>query len=109
MTAGARPPSKPPAIGPEQVLHVARLARLEIGPDELDRFTEQLASVLAYAAEINELDVDGLEPMSHPFPLHNVLRADEPAGSLDREEVLAQAPAAEDHRFLVPRILSEEG
>ena len=54
-------------------------------PDELDRFTEQLASVLAYAAEINELDVDGLEPMSHPFPLHNVLRADEPAGSLDRE------------------------
>jgi aspartyl-tRNA(Asn)/glutamyl-tRNA(Gln) amidotransferase subunit C len=110
MTAGdTRPPSMPPAIGPDQVVHVARLARLELGDDELERFTQQLASVLAYAAELSELDVDELEPMSHPLPLHNVFRPDEPRAGLDREEVLTQAPVAEDGRFRVPRILSEEG
>jgi len=110
MTAGAtRPPTRPPAIGPEQVTHVARLARLELSADELDRFTGQLASVLDYAAEISELEVDDLEPMSHPLPLLNVLRDDDPQPTLDRAEVLAAAPAVEDRRFRVPRILSEEG
>jgi aspartyl-tRNA(Asn)/glutamyl-tRNA(Gln) amidotransferase subunit C len=110
MTAGdARPSSQPPAIGPEQVAHVARLARLELSEEELARFTDQLSSVLDYAAEIAELDVGDLEPMSHPLPLRNVLREDEPVPGLDRDEVLAEAPAAEDHRFRVPRILSEEG
>jgi aspartyl-tRNA(Asn)/glutamyl-tRNA(Gln) amidotransferase subunit C len=109
MTAGdARPSSKPSAIGPEQVVYVARLARLELSDDEIPLFTQQLASVLAYAAELSELDVDELEPMSHPLPLHNVLREDEVGPSLDRDEVLAQAPAAEDRRFRVPKILSEE-
>jgi aspartyl-tRNA(Asn)/glutamyl-tRNA(Gln) amidotransferase subunit C len=110
MTAGeTRPPSKPSAIGPEDVVHVARLARLALSDDELPRFTQQLASVLAYAAELSELDVDALEPMSHPLPLHNVLRSDDVRPSLDRDEVLSQAPAAEDRRFRVPKILSEEG
>ena len=110
MTAGdARLPSRPPAIGPEQVAHVARLARLELGPEELTRYTGQLASVLAYAAEIATLDVGQLAPMSHPLPLRNVLRDDAAAPCLDREAVLAAAPATEDHRFKVPKILSEEG
>jgi aspartyl-tRNA(Asn)/glutamyl-tRNA(Gln) amidotransferase subunit C len=110
MTPGdVRPPSRRAAIGPEQVLHVARLARLELSEDELSRFTGQLASVLDYAAQLTELEVDELEPMSHPLPLRNVLRPDEITPSLPREEVLAEAPAAETGRFRVPRILSEEG
>jgi aspartyl-tRNA(Asn)/glutamyl-tRNA(Gln) amidotransferase subunit C len=110
MTAGEnRPPSRTPAIGPADVAHVARLARLELSDEELGQFTGQLASVLEYAAAMSELDVDGLEPMSHPLPLRNVFRADEPDPTLDRDEVLAVAPAAEDHRFRVPKILSEEG
>ncbi len=105
----ARPASQPPAIGPEQVAHVARLARLDLSPDELVRYTEQLASVLSYAAEIAELEVGDLEPMSHPLPLRNVLRADEAVPCLDHDAVLSEAPAAENGRFRVPKILSEEG
>ena len=109
MSGGdSRPPSQPPVIGPEQVAHVARLARLELSDGELMEFTGQLASVLDYAAEISELDVGDLEPMAHPMPLHNVLREDEPQPTLDREAVLAEAPAAEDGRFRVPRILGDE-
>jgi aspartyl-tRNA(Asn)/glutamyl-tRNA(Gln) amidotransferase subunit C len=104
----ALPPSEPPVIGPEQVTHVARLARLELSDDELTRFTGQLASVLAYAAELGKLDVGDLEPMAHPMPLRNVLRDDEPEPTLERDAVLAEAPAAEDRRFRVPRILGEE-
>ena len=109
MSGGtARPPSQPPAIGPEQVAHVAGLARLELSPEELTQFTEQLASVLTYAAEIAELDVGDLEPMAHPLPLLNVLRKDDPGPTLDRDTVLREAPVAQDGRFRVPPILSEE-
>jgi aspartyl-tRNA(Asn)/glutamyl-tRNA(Gln) amidotransferase subunit C len=109
MTGGDnRPLSQLPVIGPEQVAHVARLARLGLSEDELTQFTGQLASVLTYAAEISELDVGDLEPMAHPLPLRNVLREDEPRPGLGREAVLAEAPAAEDGRFRVPRILGEE-
>ena len=108
-SGGTRPPARPPKIGPEQVRHVAHLARLELSDEELVRFTEQLGSVLDYAAQLAELDVDDLEPMSHPLPLANVLRDDEVQEMLDRSEVLAAAPAAEDGRFRVPRVLSEEG
>lgn len=87
---------------------MARLARLELSDEELARYTGQLASVLEYAAEIAELEVDELEAMSHPLPLHNVLRADDPGPTLDRAEVLSAAPRVEDGRFWVPRILSEE-
>jgi aspartyl-tRNA(Asn)/glutamyl-tRNA(Gln) amidotransferase subunit C len=104
----ARRLSQPPVIGPEQVAHVARLARLRLSDDELNQFTSQLASVLEYAAEIAELDVDDLEPMAHPLPLQNVLREDNPEPTLDRDVVLAEAPAAEDRRFKVPRILGDE-
>ena len=92
----------------DDVAHVARLARLELTPEELDRFTAQLGDVLGHAEDIEALDLDGVEPMAHPIPLRNVMRADQPAPCLDRDEVLAQAPAAEDGRFRVPRILGEE-
>jgi len=97
------------AIGPDQVRHVARLARLELSDEELARFTTQLGSVLDYAAQLAELDVGDLEPMAHPLPLRNVLRDDEVRPGVERGEVLAAAPAAEDGRFRVPRVLSEEG
>jgi len=109
MSGGdARPRPQPAVIGSEQVSHVARLARLELSDDELTRFTGQLASVLTYAAEIAELDVGDLEPMAHPLPLLNVFRDDEPQPTLDRDTVLAEAPAAEAGRFRVPRILGDE-
>lgn len=94
-------------ISREDVVHVARLARLDLTDDELDRFTGQLAAVLDHAADVASLDTTGVPPTAHPLPLANVLRDDLPGPSLDREEVLAQAPAAEDGRFRVPRILGE--
>jgi len=63
--------------------------------------------VLGHAARLGELDTEGVEPMAHPLPLRNVLRPDEPVSSLERSEVLAQAPAVESGRFKVPRVLGE--
>jgi aspartyl-tRNA(Asn)/glutamyl-tRNA(Gln) amidotransferase subunit C len=109
VTASNAGSSGLPAIGPDEVRHVARLARLQLSEEELARFTTQLASVLDYAAQLAELEVGELEPMSHPLPLSNVLREDEVVPGLERAEVLGEAPAAEDGRFRVPRVLSEEG
>ena len=90
------------------VAHVARLARLKLTPEELDRFTEQLGDVLDHAADVEALDLDGVEPMAHPLPLRNVMRDDVVRPCLDRDEVMTQAPHAEDGQFRVPRILGEE-
>ncbi len=91
----------------DDVVHVARLARLELSETEIDLFTAQLRTVLDHAADVAALDLAHLEPSSHPIALANVLRPDDPRPSLDREEVLAVAPSVEDHRFRVPRIGSE--
>ncbi len=90
-----------------EVAHVAMLARLHLEDDELERFTEQLAVILDHAADVAALDLSGVLPMAHALSLANVLRADDPRPGLDRDEVLAQAPDVEDHRFRVPRILGE--
>ena len=97
----------PEPISRDDVAHVAKLARLDLTEDELARFTEQLGAVLEHAADVEALDTAGVPPTAHPLPLENVLREDEPVASLDRDEVLAQAPAVEDGRFKVPRILGE--
>jgi len=86
---------------------VARLARLDLTGEELDRFAEQLGAVLEHAADVAALDTAGVPPTAHPFPLVNVMREDVPGASVDRDEVLSQAPAAQDGRFRVPRILGE--
>ena len=94
-------------ISRDDVVHVAHLARLELTDAEIDLFTEQLGAVLEHAEDVAALQTDGVPATAHPLPIENVLREDEPRPSLDRDEVLAQAPAAEDRRFRVPRILGE--
>jgi len=91
----------------DDVIHVARLARLELSDVEVELFTAQLRTVLDHAADVAALDLTHLEPSSHPIALENILRPDEPQPSLDRDEVLAQAPAVEDYQFRVPRIGGE--
>ncbi|HVL28696.1 MAG TPA: Asp-tRNA(Asn)/Glu-tRNA(Gln) amidotransferase subunit GatC [Acidimicrobiales bacterium] len=91
----------------DDVLKVARLARLHLTEEEVERFTGQLAAVLEHAADVAALDLHDVPPTARPVPLVNVLRADEPRPCLDRDEVLAEAPAAEDGRFRVPPILGE--
>jgi aspartyl-tRNA(Asn)/glutamyl-tRNA(Gln) amidotransferase subunit C len=91
----------------DDVAHVASLARLTLAEGELDMFTEQLAKVLDHARDVEALDVGDVPPTSHPYPLVNVLRADEEVPCLDRDQVLAAAPAVEDGRFRVPPVLGE--
>jgi aspartyl-tRNA(Asn)/glutamyl-tRNA(Gln) amidotransferase subunit C len=90
------------------VIHVANLARLALSEDETIQFTVQLGAILEHAARVAALDTHDVPPTSHPIPLANVLRPDEPRPCLDRDVVLSMAPAAEDGRFRVPRILAED-
>ena len=89
------------------VEHVATLSRLALTDDEIERLTGELGAILEYAAEVSALDTADVPPTAHPLPLVNVFRPDDPRPGLDRDEVLAQAPAAEDGQFRVPRILGE--
>ena len=92
-------------ITPEAVAKVAKLARLSLDADELRRATDQLSDVLDHFADIDALDLDGVEPMTHPTPIANVMRDDVEVDGLDRNEVLAAAPASESGRFLVPPVV----
>lgn len=94
-------------ITPDDVRHVARLARLDVTDDEVELFTGQLEAVLQHAQDVEALDVADVPPTAHPLPLANVFREDEPRAGIDRGEVLAMAPDAADGRFRVPRILGE--
>ncbi len=94
-----------PRLTRADVEHVAQLARLALTDDEIDGYAEQLGVILDHAAEVAALDTHDVEPTAHPLPLVNVLRADTPRPSLSHDEVLAMAPAVEDGRFRVPRIL----
>lgn len=86
----------------EQVLHVARLARLRLTDDEIEQMTGELSSILDHIEKIGELDLEGVEPTAHVVELENVLRADEPRPSLPREAALAEAPDSDDVGFRVP-------
>lgn len=94
-------------ISRDDVAHVARLARLELTDDELGLFTDQLGKVLDHARDVEALDLGDVPPTSHPYPLANVMRADEVRPSLDRAAVLDAAPAVEDDQFRVPPVLGE--
>ncbi len=95
------------SISRKEVNYVANLAKLSLSEEEELMFTGQLAAILDHARDIMALDTAGLLPTAHPLELKNVFRQDVETPSLDREEVLSQAPAAEDGRFMVPRILGE--
>ncbi len=98
----------PDRLTPDAVSKVARLARLNLTPEELDTATHQLGDMLEHFADIDALDLDDVEPMTHPTPIANVMREDIETDCLDRDEVLAAAPDAEDGRFRVPPILGLE-
>jgi aspartyl-tRNA(Asn)/glutamyl-tRNA(Gln) amidotransferase subunit C len=92
----------------DEVAHLSRLARIEATDTELDRLSGELAVILDAVARVSEVAADEVPPMSHPLPLTNVTRPDEPHRSLDPSEALAGAPASEQQRFRVPRILEED-
>ncbi len=89
-------------ISRDEVLHVARLARLRVSEDEVPALTRELSTVLDHIARIGELDLDGVEPTTHVVQVVNVLRADEPEPSLSLESALENAPSPLDGGFGVP-------
>ena len=89
-------------IDREQVLHVARLARLELSDDEVGRMAAELSTVLGHIEKIGELSLDDVAPTSHVVEVANALREDVEVPCLDRDVALAQAPAVQDGGFLVP-------
>lgn len=94
-------------ISPEDVRHVARLARLALDDDEIGLYASQLSAILEHVDAVRRLDTANVPPTAHPFPVENVLRDDSVTASLDRATVLAQAPLAESDCFRVPRIMGE--
>lgn len=93
------------ALSQDEVRHVAWLARLRLTPDEETRFGDQLGRVLEYVALLDELDVEGVEPMAHPESVRKPERKDETRQGLSRDDVLRNAPQAVAGGFAVPRII----
>lgn len=92
-------------LTPETVGNIATLARLELTPEELSAMTRQLASILDYVRQLDELDLNGVEPLAHAVDLQNVFREDEPAPSLPVAEALANAPRRSRDFYAVPAVL----
>jgi aspartyl-tRNA(Asn)/glutamyl-tRNA(Gln) amidotransferase subunit C len=89
-------------IDREQVLHVARLARLALTDDEVERMSSELSTILEHVERISELDLEGVEPTSHVVELENVLRPDDPRPSWERERMVEEAPDSSEGAFRVP-------
>jgi aspartyl-tRNA(Asn)/glutamyl-tRNA(Gln) amidotransferase subunit C len=92
------------AISRDEVLHVARLARLDLTEEEVGRFQEQLSAILEAVGKVSELDLSDVEPTAHPLDLSNVWAEDEPRPSLSVEDALANAPDREGAFFRVPAV-----
>ncbi len=90
------------AISRDEVVHVARLARLALTDEEIERFQQQLSAILEAVGKVSELDLAGVEPTAHPLDVANVYAADEPRPCLPVEEALANAPDREGNFFRVP-------
>ena len=101
-------PSRKDRLTRDEVAHLAHLARLAVTDEELDLFAGQLGAVLDAVAQVSRADVDDVPPTTHAVPMTNVFREDVARPSLPRDAVLAGAPATEDGRIRVPRILGEE-
>lgn len=90
------------------IAKVAKLARIALSVEELEQYGAQLVDILEHAERVQALPTDGVTPTSHPMAMVNSFRDDEVTPSLDRDEILAQAPEAEDGFFRVPRIMEEQ-
>jgi len=97
------------SLSTDEVRHVARLARLALTDDEVADLAPQLSDILGYAEQVSEVAAEDVMPTVHPFAPSDVTRPDEARPSLPREDILASAPAVEQYRFAVPRIVAEEG
>lgn len=95
-------------LSADDVARLGRLARIDLTPEELEHLAPQLDVILAAVARVSEVATDDVPATSHPMPLANVARPDEVRPSLPLDAALANAPAVEDERFRVPRILEEE-
>lgn len=95
-------------LTPEEVDHIALLARLDLSPAERERAATELSQILGYFEQLNKLDTSDIEPTSHVFPVVNVLRPDAPRPSLPREAALQNAPEQADGMFQVPRVVEAE-
>ena len=93
------------AISHEEVKYIAGLARLTLAEEEIKLYAQQLNDILGYIDQLNELDVDDVEPMSHVLDIINVMREDKHLPSLTREEVMANAPDHDNEHFKVPRVV----
>ncbi|MBQ8887217.1 MAG: Asp-tRNA(Asn)/Glu-tRNA(Gln) amidotransferase subunit GatC [Candidatus Gastranaerophilales bacterium] len=91
-------------ISTDDVKHVAKLARLELTEEEIDKYSKQLGSILQYVEQMNEVDTTGIEPMPHAIPVYNVMREDVVKYEQTKDEMLANAPFEEDGFFRVPKI-----
>lgn len=92
-------------ITPEEISHVADLARLHLSSEEVGAMAGQLGDILSYVAKLNELDTEGIVPMTHAISIVNAFREDEVKPSLDREKTLANGPQQDGEAFVVPRII----
>jgi len=95
-------------ISREEVLHIAKLARLSLNEKEIETYSNQLSEILNYVQKLRELNVDHVEPMKHVLNMVNVMREDKELPSLSREEVMANTPEHNGEYFKVPRVLKGE-
>lgn len=91
-------------ISTDDVKHVAKLARLELTDEEINKYSKQLGDILKYVEQMNEVDTTGIEPMPHAIPVYNVMREDEVKYEQTKEELMKNAPFEEDGFFRVPKI-----
>lgn len=96
-----------PEISRDQVAHLAKLARLALSEEELQKFAGQIDDIVGHVSAVQNVDAAGVEPMSHPHSIKTTMREDVVKKTLDAEQALDQAPAVEDGRFMVPQILGE--
>ena len=101
------PANRQVALTAAQVTHVAKLARLEVSTERIEQYRTQLAAVLGHIAQLDAVDLAGVEPMAHPFESHNRLAEDVPVDGLPIEAVLMNAPAVEGRFLAVPKVLAE--
>ena len=96
------------SLSPEDVLHIARLARLKLSEQQLTLYQSQLNSILEHVHRLTELPLDEVEPLAHPLDVFNELADDLPSETLTSSELLANAPAIEQNYFAVPKVLDSE-